>query len=107
MFAIEIEQPDWTRTIEDVTAQIMKSFVEDAPMQFAQILDNPPPSSKGSPPAKRSGALIRSLKARVTAPDEAELEMINYATNLDAIFGEKNYDRPFVRRGIARTLADL
>lgn len=101
-----IDHNDFRRSIEEVTSELVKDFVEQAPESFAAILDNPPPSSKGSAPAARTKTLMRTIKVIVVAPTEADLDFIYYAQYLDPIFEEKNHDRPFVNQGIARTLAD-
>lgn len=107
-FEIVVEDSDLlSRSIEEVTTQILRDIEKEAPEQFRQVLDNPPPSKEGDAPAKRSGNLIRTLKVTVINPLEAELEMAYYAQHLDPFFDEPNYDRPFIQRGMAKTLAQL
>jgi len=100
-------QKDIHRTIEEMTAELVKDFADQAPDSFQEILDNPPPSKEGNPPAKRSGDLSRTLRAYVVGPTEAELEFEGYAAFLDPLFDENNYNRPFIEKGIAKTLAEL
>ena len=107
-FKIKVEGTELiSRSLEEVTAQILRDIEKEAPEQFQQVLDSPPPSEEGNAPAKRTGNLIRSLQARVISPTEAELEMAYYAQHLDPFFDEPNYERPFIQRGMAQTLAQL
>lgn len=102
-----IDPNDFRRSIEDVTKEYLKDFADQVPESFAVVLDNPPPSAKGGPPARRTKTLMRTVKAYVVEPADIELDFVYYAKYLDPKFQEKNHDRPFVNQGIARTLADL
>ncbi|MBS3915593.1 MAG: hypothetical protein KG003_13950 [Bacteroidetes bacterium] len=97
---------DLHRSIEQVTAQLVKDFADEVPEQLRALIDDPPPSRTGSPPAKRSGTLQRTLRAYVVGPTAAEIEFENYVAHLDPIF-EGEHDRPFIERGIAKTLEEL
>lgn len=107
VFTFQVDREDFHRSIEEVTGQFVKDFTDQAPESFAAILDNPPPSAKGNPPAARTKTLMRNIQAFVVEPNEIELDFVYYAKYLDPIFEEKNKDRPFVNQGIAKTLADL
>lgn len=106
-FEVVVDKPDLNRTIEEVTAQLLRDFKKEAPGQFTEILDNPPPSKEGGPPAKRTGNLIRTLKVNVINPTDAEIIFPFYVQHLEPFFEEPNHDRPFVQRAIARTLDQL
>lgn len=106
-FEVVVSGADLRRSIDEVTAEILRDIEKQAPEQFRQVLDNPPPSKEGGPPAKRLGKLIRTLHVVPISPTEAELVMEDYAKYLDPFFEEPNYDRPFIQRGIARTLEQI
>lgn len=110
-FQIEIDPTvafvmrDAERTIEDVTAQIVRQIATDAPDEMRALMNvTGGKSARGEAPHRQSGFLARSLSGRVVSPAEAEIEMAGYAEYLDPIFGGK-LDRPFIEEGVARTLA--
>lgn len=104
---ISVSRLELEQTVKAATRQIVKDFVKDVPEELKALIDSPPPSAEGNPPAKRSGTLQRTLRAYVVGPLEIELEFEGYVRHLDPIFEEANYDRPFIKRGIAKTLAEL
>ena len=105
MVTFEI-QTDLERLLEDATAQIMRDFEKEAPPVFKESLGNPPPSKRGSHPAKRSGNLQRTLTATLTAPDTVEMSFESYAQYLDSIFGGE-LGRDFIEEDVVRALSKL
>ncbi len=107
-FQIEVRQAvqaDLTRTIEDATAQIVRSISENAPEEMrAEMSITGGRSQRGEAPHRQTGYLARSLRGTVTSPTSAEIEMADYAEYLDPLFGG-NLDRPFAEIGITRAIA--
>lgn len=94
---------DLERSLEDATKRIFRELATDAPLEMQSLIGSPPPSAKGSPPARRSGNLQRSLRGTLTSPQSAEIEMADYAQYLDPVF-DGYLERPFIEISIARTL---
>lgn len=133
LFDLEVE-PDLpeiaaelNRSLEDVTAQIIRVIATDAPGEMQELMALSSPSGNpakggghhsavGEPPAIVTRNLFRSLQGRAISPTEAEIEMAASAFYLDPLFegqgkGGGYLDRPFIEKGIiraiAKSLADL
>ncbi len=107
-FQIEIRQAvaaDLTRTIEDATAQLVRSIAEDAPDEMrAEMSITGGRSVRGEAPHRQTGYLARNIKGVVVSPTQAEIEFPFYAEYLDPVL-DGNLDRPFIDIGITRAIA--
>lgn len=94
---------DLERSIEETTASLVKDIAGSVPFDLQQAVGSSS-SAKGSPPAKRTGFLQRSIKGYVVSPTAIEIEMADYAQYLDPYLGG-SLDRPFIEESLERTLA--
>ena len=109
------------RSVEEVTAKIVKTIAEDAPGEMQAIMAGSSPSGKPAPgggkhsakgqaPAIVTRELFRSLQGKVVSPTEAEILMADHGFYLDPLFegepgGGGYLDRPFIELGLNRTIA--
>lgn len=96
------------RSIEEVTGKLIKQVAEGFPEETRALMPEGGVSGKGESPHQQSKKLARSLKATPVLPNALEIEVAEHGFYLDPLFKEDGggqLNRPFIERGIDRSLA--